>query len=69
MIRNSTAELQQFLDALTPEDRERIASASAQDWMDALTSCAKDPSFWQGIGSAFLEGVMNGINDYLRSDR
>ncbi len=69
MTRNSTAELQQFLDALTPAEREAIASASAQDWMDALTSCAKDPTFWQGIGTSFLEGVMRGVNDYLDSDR
>jgi hypothetical protein len=69
MTRNSTADLQQFLDDLTPAEREAIASASAQDWMDALSACVKDPTFWQGIGTAFLEGVMRGVNDYLDGDR
>ena len=69
MTRNSTAELQQFLDDLTPEQREAIASATAQDWMDALGASVKDPTFWQGIGTAFLEGLANGVNDYLDSRR
>jgi hypothetical protein len=65
MTRNATDDLQQFLDDLTPIEREAIATATAQDWMDALTACVKDPTFWQGIGTAFLEGVMRGINDCL----
>jgi hypothetical protein len=69
MTRNSTADLQQFLDDLTPTEREAIASATAQDWMDALGACVKDPTFWQGIGTAFLDGVMRGVNDYLDGDR
>ena len=69
MTRNHTADLQQFLDDLTPEQREAIASATAQDWTDALGECVKDPTFWQGIGTAFLEGLANGVNDYLDSRR
>lgn len=68
MNRNA-ADLQQFLDELTPLEREAIATATAQDWMDALTTCAKDPTFWQGIGTAFLEGVLRGVSDYLDGDR
>ena len=55
MTRNATDDLQQFLDDLTPVEREAIANATAQDWMDGLTACVKDPTFWQGIGAAFLE--------------
>jgi hypothetical protein len=57
--------LQQFLDELTPLEREAIATATAQDWIDALTACVKDPTFWQGIGAAFVEGLQRGLNDYL----
>ena len=65
MTRNSTADLQQFLDDLTPEQREAIASATAQDWTDALGECVKDPTFWQGIGAAFLEGMARGFDQHL----
>jgi hypothetical protein len=65
MTRNRTEDLQQFLDNLTPIEREAIATATAQDWMDALGACVKDPTFWQGIGTAFLEGAMRGGNNYL----
>jgi hypothetical protein len=69
MTRNRTDDLQQFLDDLTPEQKEAIATATAQDWMDALGACVKDPTFWQGIGAAFLEGLANGFRDYLEGDR
>jgi hypothetical protein len=69
MTRNSTEDLQQFLDDLTPAEREAIATATAQDWMDALGACVKDPTFWQGIGTAFVEGLANGFRDYLEGDR
>jgi hypothetical protein len=57
--------LQQFLDELTPLEREAIATATAQDWIDALGACVKDPTFWQGIGTAFLEGLARGFRNYL----
>jgi hypothetical protein len=69
MTRNRTDDLQQFLDNLTPLEQEAIATATAQDWMDALSACVKDPTFWQGIGGAFLEGLANGFRDYLDRDR
>jgi hypothetical protein len=65
MTRNATDDLQQFLDDLTPLEREAIASAAAQEWMDALGACVKDPTFWQGIGAAFIEGLQRGLSDYL----
>ena len=64
MNRNA-ADLQQFLDDLTPLEREAISKATAQDWMDAMSACVKDPTFWQGVGGAFLEGLQRGLNDYL----
>jgi len=69
MTRNATDDLQQFLDDLTPEQREAIGNATAQDWMDALGACVKAPAFWQGIGAAFLQGLQRGLNDYLDGDR
>jgi len=69
MTRNRTDDLQQFLDDLTPEQRQQIADTTALEWMDALGACVKDPTFWQGIGTAFLEGLANGLRDYLDGDR
>lgn len=54
MNRNADT-LQQFLDELTPLERKAIATATAQDWMDALAACVKDPTFWQGLAAAALE--------------
>jgi hypothetical protein len=67
MNRNATDDLQQFLDDLTPLEREAIAAATAQDWMDALGACVKDPTFWQGIGTAFLEGLARGFRNHLNA--
>jgi hypothetical protein len=65
MTRNATDDLQQFLDDLTPEQRQQIADTTAQEWMDALGASVKDPTFWQGIGAAFLEGMARGFDQHL----
>jgi hypothetical protein len=65
MTRDTIPDLQQFLDDLTPIEREAIATATAQDWMDALGACVKDPTFWAGIGTAFLEGMARGFDERL----
>ena len=61
--------LQQFLDNLTPQQREAIAAATAQDWMDAMGACVKDPTFWQGIVAAFFQGIADGIEEYNNGTR
>ena len=61
MNRNADT-LQQFLDELTPLEREAIATATAQDWMDALSACVKDPTFWQGLGTAVVQGFAEGFS-------
>jgi hypothetical protein len=65
MTRYATDDLQQFLDDLTPEQRQQIADTTAQEWMDALGASVKDPTFWQGIGAAFLEGMARGFDRHL----
>ena len=65
MTRNATDDLQQFLDELTPAEREAIGKATAQDWTDAIGACVKAPTFWQGIGTAFLNGVAQGFGEHL----
>jgi hypothetical protein len=65
MTRNATDDLQQFLDDLTPEQRQQIADTTTQEWMDALGASVKDPTFWQGIGAAFLEGMARGFDQHL----
>jgi hypothetical protein len=69
MTRNATDDLQQFLDDLTPVEREAIANATAQDWMDSLTACVKDPTFWQSIGAAFLEALADFLNENRNGPR
>jgi hypothetical protein len=64
MTRNATDDLQQFLDELTPTEREAIGKATAQDWMDAIGACVKDPTFWAGMGTAFLNGMARGLDEH-----
>ena len=56
--------LQQFLDDLTPLEWEAITTATAKDWMDALNACVKDPTFWQGLMTAALQGVADGLENF-----
>jgi hypothetical protein len=64
MTRNATNDLQQFLDELTPTEREAIGKATAQDWTDAIGACVKDPTFWAGMGTAFLNGMARGFDEH-----
>jgi hypothetical protein len=62
-----TQKLQQFLDNLTPEQKQQIANATAEDWMTAAAACVQTPEFWQNMGTAFLEGVAQGLADALNN--
>ena len=33
--------------------------------MDAIAACVKDPTFWQGIAAAFLQGMARGFEQHL----
>ena len=58
--------LQDALNDLTPEEREMLAASTPADWLAVISAdLTRDPGFWQGIGTAFLEGLANGVNDYL----
>jgi len=61
MTRNATDDLQQFLDDLTPEQREAIGQATAQDWMNAIGTCVKDPAFWGTLATSFFQGMVRGF--------
>ena len=50
---------------LTDAERKQLAAATPADWFSAIASCLRDPQFWQGLGVAFLEGIADGIDDYL----
>jgi hypothetical protein len=50
---------------LTDAERKQLAAATPADWFAAIASCLRDPQFWQGIGVALLEGVAQGVEDYL----
>ena len=54
---------------LTDDERKRLAAATPADWFAAIASCLRDPEFWQGLGVALLEGIADGIDDYLNDRR
>ena len=46
---------------LTPEERKVLEQGTAEDWIRAIAELVRDPGFWQGIGTAFLDGMMRGL--------
>ncbi len=56
--------LQDALNNLTPAEREMLAVSTPADWFGAITELIRDPGFWQGIGTAFLQGIADGLEDF-----
>jgi hypothetical protein len=48
---------------LTPAERKALAAATPKDWIAAIAELIADPTFWQGIGTAFLNGVQRGLEN------
>jgi hypothetical protein len=61
MNRNADT-LQQFLDELHPLERKAIATATAQDWMDALNRLRQGPDLLAGAGRHCGAGIRGGIH-------
>ncbi len=66
---NRTKDLQEFLDDLTPQQRQQLANATPQDWIQAINDCVNDPEFWKQMGEAFLQGVTRGLNEFMNETR
>jgi hypothetical protein len=49
---------------LTPEERELLKQATPQDVLRAIGELIVDPSFWGGIGTAFLDGMTRGFDKH-----
>jgi hypothetical protein len=64
----TTNALQDALNALTPEEWTVVTQSTAKDWVDALARLVVKPDFWAGIATAALEGVNQGVEDYLDAD-
>ena len=67
MTRNLQTELandwQQIIDDLTPEERQMLAAATPKDWADAIAELVTERSFWEGLGTAFLNGMARGLEN------
>ena len=61
-MNTSAQKLQDALNALTPDERDMIAKSTVQD--NAFAELVKDPTFWQDIGTAFLQGIAEGLEDF-----
>jgi len=58
-------EWNQIVNDLTPAERQQLAQATPADWFGAIAELVQDPKFWAGIGTAFLDGIAKGVDDYL----
>ena len=46
---------------LTPEERDLLAAATPKDWIAAIAELVTDPGFWGKMGTAFLNGMVRGL--------
>lgn len=53
----------QIMDDLTPAEREQLAAATPKDWIAAIAELIADPTFWQGMAAAFLQGMVRGLEN------
>jgi len=67
-MNSSAQKLQDALNALTPAERDMLAKSTVQDWINTFAELVKDPTFWQGIKTAFLQGIADGLKDFNADD-
>ena len=46
---------------LTPEERKVLEQGTAEDWTRAIAELVRDPAFWGGMATSFLNGMMRGL--------
>jgi hypothetical protein len=54
----------QIVGDLTPAERQMLAKSTPADWFGAIAELVQDPKFWASIGTAFLEGIAKGFDDF-----
>jgi hypothetical protein len=59
------SDLSEVFSNLTAEEKEVLKKSTLQDWIHAIIELVKSPEFWVGIGVAFAEGVIQGVDDYV----
>lgn len=60
---NTDKTLAQFLNELTPAERDALAQSTIGDWTKAIGELVKERSFWADMGEAFLNGMVRGLQD------
>ena len=63
-MNSSAQKLQDALNALTPEERDMLAKSTVQDWINAFAALVKEPTFWQDLKTAALQGVADALEDF-----
>jgi len=57
-------EWNQIVDGLTPAERQMLAKSTPADWFGAIAELVRDPKFWAGIGTSFLNGMARGFDEH-----
>ena len=68
-MNSSAQKLQDALNALTPAERDMLAKSTVQDWINTFAELVKEPTFWQGIKNAALQGVADALEDFNADNR
>lgn len=62
------SDLNEVMSNLTPEEKEVLKNSTVQDWVDAISNLVKSPEFWAGIATAFAEGFIRGVDNFINED-
>jgi len=60
-------EWNQIVDGLTPAERQMLAKSTPADWFGAIAELVRDPGFWRDLGTSFLNGVSDGLEEFSKS--
>jgi hypothetical protein len=67
-MKNQT-DFQRIINDLTPDEKKALLEATSPEWMKAIKETLNDPTFWQAMIVAFVEGIACGIQDALDDNR
>lgn len=67
--KTAQTDFQSILNDLTPGEKKALKEATSPEWMKAIKETLNDPTFWQAMIVAFVEGIARGIEDNLDDNR
>lgn len=55
--------LGEFMNELTPEEKEALSTATPTEILKGVTDALTDSEFWRHMGTSFLNGFLRGLSE------